>query len=152
MQYRTFPLPALPAPPHLQKHRQGSRPELSRRHTRRWEVQRQDLSSPSLETALGGAARRRGVSETARAQVAFAKHLINRPGIVPTSHTVFEPASLHWSLEQDGSCNYCLAILPRTLLSRPGRCPSLRATQHSTSPLAPPSSTLAVRVTPPTEI
>lgn len=91
-------------------------------------------------------ARRRGVSETAGAQVASAKHLINRPGIVPTSRTVSEPASLHRSPEQDDSCNYCLATLTRTLLSRPGRCPSLRATQHSTSLPAPPSPTLALRV------
>lgn len=40
-------------------------------------------------------ARRKGVSETAGAQVGFAKRLITRPGIVPTSHMVSQPASLH---------------------------------------------------------
>lgn len=73
-------------------------------------------SSPPSETSLGspwsGLARRQGVRETARAQVVFAKCLINRPGIVPTSHTVFSPASFTWCLEQDVSCNYCLASLP----------------------------------------
>lgn len=55
-------------------------------------------------------------------------------------------------LEQDVSFNCCLTILPRTLLSRPGRCPSQGTPCHSKSLLAPPSLHLAVRVTPPTDL
>ena len=53
------------------------------------------LPHPRDRSWRSSLARRQGVSETAGAQVVFAKHLINRPGIVPTSHTVFQPASLH---------------------------------------------------------
>lgn len=151
VQYRPFPLLAPLAPPPSPEAPVGlpagavqeTPPSLGGTETGPF------LPIPGDSSRRSSLARRRGVSETAGAQVAFAKHLINRPGIVPTSHTVFKPASLHRSLEQDDSCNYCLAILPRTLLSRPGRGPSLGATQHSTSLLAPPSPTLALSVTPP---
>lgn len=88
-------------------------PEGMRRHGEAQDLPRPTIGDVSLGSRQSGLARRQGVRETAGAQVVFAKCLINRPGIVPTSRTVFSPASsFTWCLEQDVSCNYCLASLP----------------------------------------
>lgn len=86
-----------------------------------------------------GLARRQGVRETARAQVVFAKRLINRPGIVPTSHTVFSRLPSPAVLSRTSPVITASPLCPWTLLCRPGRCPSLGTTRHSLSQrLCPP--------------
>lgn len=84
-------------------------------------------------------ARRQGVRETARAQVVFAKRLINRPGIVPRSHTVFSRLPSPAVLSRTSPVITASPLCPWTLLCRPGRCPSLGTRRHSLSQrLCPP--------------
>lgn len=80
-------------------------------------------------------ARRQGVSETDGAQVGFAKCLITRPGIVPTSYTgVLASFPLPGVSSRTSPIITASPSCPWTLLSRPGRRPSLGTTHHSKVP------------------
>lgn len=87
VQYRAFPPRHSLVHFHLQIHQQSS---LS---SQRDATSTGRLRGPFLPflgdgSWRSGLARRKGVSETAGAQIGFAKRLITRPGIVPTSHMV----------------------------------------------------------------
>lgn len=111
MQYRTFPPLTLPGHYHLQKHLQSYVSSRGDATTTGRSQRTLPPHSPRrlLEEQLG---QKTGCERDSWGTVVFAKRLINRPGIVPRSHTVFQPASLHLCFEQDSSCNYCLATLP----------------------------------------
>lgn len=84
MQYRTFPPPTLPGPPPSPE-APAELPELSRRCHHHREARGPRLSILRDGSWRSGLARRKGVSETAGAQVGFAKRLITGSGMVPTS-------------------------------------------------------------------
>lgn len=115
------PLPATEPPAEL---------ELSRRGRCRQEAPRTLPPHPGDSSWRSGLARRQGVSETAGAQVVFAKRLINRPGIVPTSHGV--PAGFPSPGVLSGTSPVITAspLCPGPF-SKPGNCPSLGTTHHS---------------------
>lgn len=99
-----------------------------------------------------GLARRKGVSETqpgaqwvCQTSNYQARNSASKPRGVPADFP--SPGVLSRTSPVITASPFC----PWTLLSRPGRCPSLGTTRHSVSLPAPPSPTLAFRVTPPTE-
>lgn len=85
MRYRTFPPLALLVHHHLQNHQQGS---LSSQGDAAIAGRLGGPFLPILGDGFwrSGLAKRQGVSETAGAQIGFAKCLITGPGIVPTIH------------------------------------------------------------------
>lgn len=145
MQYRAFPPRHSLVHFHLQIHQQSS---LS---SQRDATSTERLRGPFLPflgdgSWRSGLARRKGVSETAGAQIGFAKRLITRPGIVPTKpHGILADFPSPGVLSRTSPVITAWPFCPWTLLSRPGRCPSLGTTHHSLSLPAVPSPTLAFR-------